>query len=423
MIPVDIEKLRAEFPALSRQHNGRPLVYFDGPGGTQVPQRVIDAVSGYYANRNANVGGAFPTSIETDGVVHAAREAMADLLNAASSDNIIFGPNMTTITFNIARSLGDSIEPGDEIVITNLDHDANVTPWTDLEAQGAVIRTVPVLPDGTLDMAELGNVLNARTKLLAITHASNAIGTIPDVKLAIEMAHRVGAWVYVDAVQYVPHGPIDVQQLDCDFLACSSYKFYGPHQGILYAHPRVLDCLKAHKVKPAKNSNPYRWETGTQNHECLAGVAATVEYLANVGVTQGGHRIEEFERDGFSHRRAVLKASLHTIREFEASLSLYFLKGIERINGITLYGITDTAKLSSRVPTFAFTWDNLSPRKTAEYLAERGICCWSGNYYALRLMNQFGLEVSGGAVRVGLGHLNTFEEIDYLLSSLADYPA
>ncbi len=421
MIPLDIGKLRSEFPSLSRKYNGNPLIYFDGPGGTQVPQRVIDAVTAYYASCNANVGDAFQTSVETDEVVNAAREAMADLLNAASADQIIFGPNMTTITFNIARSFGDMLERGDEIVVTNLDHDANVTPWTELEAHGAVIHSVPVLPNGTLDMLELGNVLNSRTKLLTITHASNAIGTIPEVKLATEMAHRAGAWVYVDAVQYVPHGSIDVQQLDCDFLACSSYKFYGPHQGIVYAHSRALDCLKAHKVKPAKDINPYRWETGTQNHECLAGVAATVEYLADIGKVYGGHLIQNYETEGYSHRRAVLKASMHVIRESEADLALYFLERIKRVDGITLYGITDTDMIDSRVPTFAFTWDKLSPRKTAEYLADRGICCWSGNYYALRLMNQFGLEASGGAVRVGLGHLNTHEEIDYLISCLVDF--
>ncbi len=280
----DPAPLRAQFPALNHAFNGQPAVFFDNPGGTQVPNAVIEAVARCYREQNANVGGAFETSRRADAVVAEARTSMADLLNAPGPETIVFGANMTTLTFHLARSIAETIRPGDEIVVTDLDHDANVTPWTDLQAAGATLRVVGIHPeDGTLDLDSLRAALSERTRLLAVTHASNAVGTITDVAAITRMAHAAGALVFVDAVQYAPHGPIDVQHLDCDFLACSAYKFFGPHVGVLYGKPEHLARFTPHKVRPAKDVSPSRWETGTLNHEGLAGVTAAVRYLEAIG--------------------------------------------------------------------------------------------------------------------------------------------
>ena len=280
----DVNRARTQFAALSQSFEGRPAIFFDNPGGTQVPDSVIDAVSRYYREQNANVGGAFPTSRRTDAVLAEARQIMTDLLNAPDPHTIVFGANMTTLTFHLARSLAETIRPGDEIVITNLDHDANVTPWTDLQAQGAIIKVVDInTEDCTLPLDNVRHALSERTRLVAVTHASNAVGTVPDVAAITRMAHEVGALVFVDAVQFAPHGPIDVQALDCDFLACSAYKFFGPHVGILYGKTAHLEQLRPHKVRPSKNTLPYRWETGTLNHEGIAGTAAAVAYMETLG--------------------------------------------------------------------------------------------------------------------------------------------
>jgi cysteine desulfurase family protein (TIGR01976 family) len=416
MSAFDPTPLRAQFPALSQVFNGKTAVFFDNPGGTQVSQRVIEAVSRYYREQNANVGGPFETSRRTDIVVSSARQAMADLLNAPGPENIVFGPNMTSLTFHLARSFGDTIKPGDEIVITDLDHDANVSPWTDLQAAGAVVRVVGINSDCTVNMSEMESVLNERTRLVAITHASNAVGTIPDVQAMVRMAHKAGALVFVDAVQYAPHGPIDVQALDCDFLACSAYKFFGPHVGILYGKREHLEGLRPHKVRPAKDVIPYRWETGTLNHEGLAGVAAAVEYLEQIGVEYGASVKDKYA--GYTVRRLVLKWAMTAIREYEKGLSFRLLEGLNEIEGLKVYGITDEDRLDERLPTVAFIWGKLSPHATAEYLGKQGICCWNGNYYALRLMEKLGLEAEGGAVRIGLAHYNTLEEIDALINAL-----
>lgn len=410
----DPTPLRAQFPSLSLTLDGHPAVFFDNPGGTQVPNRVIEAVADYYRSSNANVGGAFATSRRTDAVVAGARAAVADLLNAPGPETIVFGPSMTALTFHLARSLAETIKPGDEVVVTTLDHDANVAPWLDLEASGAVIRVIDIHPeDGTLDMEGLQAALSPQTRLVAVTAASNAVGTMPDVARIIQMAHEVGALVFVDAVQFAPHAPVDVQALDCDFLACSAYKFFGPHMGVLYGKAEHLTRLTPHKVRPSKDAIPYRWESGTLNHEGLAGVTAAVDYLAGVG-----ERFGPLAPD----RRLQLKAAMSAIREYEQTLSRRLLEGLKAIGDITIYGLTDSARLDERLPTVAFTWPRLAPRETAEYLAARGFCVWSGNYYALGLMERLGLEGYGGAVRVGLAHYNAVAEIDRMVAALQDVP-
>ena len=419
----DPAPLRREFPSLALTLDAHPAVFFDNPGGTQVPSSVIEAVSDYYRTSNANVGGAFATSRRTDTVVAEARMAIADLLHAPGPETIVFGPSMTALTFHLARSLADTISPGDEVVVTALDHDANVAPWMDLEAAGAVIRVVDVhLADGTLDRDSFAQALSPRTKLVAVTHASNAVGTVPPVAEMTRLAHERSAMVFIDAVQYAPHGPIDVQALDCDFLACSPYKFFGPHAGVLYGRAEHLTRLTPHKVKPSKDAIPYRWELGTLSHESLAGVTAAVGYLAKIGEQFGGPFLEEYAAQGYAGRRLTLKTAMAAIKAYEQTLSQRLLTGLHSLPDVTIYGLTDLTRLNERLPTVAWTWPRLSPRETAEYLASHGICVWSGNYYALRLMEALGLEAHGGAVRVGLAHYNTPEEIDRMIAALHDVP-
>ncbi|MGI4792334.1 MAG: cysteine desulfurase-like protein [Janthinobacterium lividum] len=423
-IYFDPAPLRAQFPSLALTLDAHPAVFFDNPGGTQVPETVISAVANYYRHSNANVGGAFETSRRTDAVVADARAAVADLLNAPGPETIVFGPSMTALTFHLARSFADALKVGDEIIVTTLDHDANIAPWVDLKAVGAVIRVVDIhLPDGTLDMDSLAAALSPLTRLVAVTHASNAVGTIPDVARITQMAHEHGALVFIDAVQYAPHGPIDVQALGCDFLACSPYKFFGPHQGILYSKAEHLRRLTPHKVKPSKDTLPYRWEMGTLSHEGLAGVSAAVAYLESVGVLYGLPFLEEYQGQGYTGRALTLKTAMRAISAYEQTLSRHLLTGLQSIPDIQIYGLTDLARLDERLPTVAFTWPRLSPRETAEMLASFGICVWSGNYYALRLMEALGLEGQGGAVRVGLTHYNTAEEIDRMIAALRGVPS
>ncbi len=404
----DLTWIRAQFPALAQEVNGHPAVFFDGPGGTQVPQRVIDAVADYLIHHNANTHGAFATSRRTDETIDAARAAMADLLGCAA-DEVVFGPNMTTLTFAISRAFGRDIRPGDEIVLTRLDHDANVAPWKALEAQGAVIRMVDIdTEECTLDMADMARAIGPRTKLVAVGYASNAVGTINDVATITRMAHAVGALVYIDAVHYAPHGPIDVQALDCDFLACSPYKFFAPHMGALYGKREHLARLRPYKVRPASDDIPDRWETGTKNHEGLAGVTAAIEYLAELG-----QRIKPA-----ATRRAALVQAMEAIKAYERGLSERLIAGLLAIPGLTFYGISDPARFDMRTPTVAVRLAGRTPRELAEALGRRGIFCWDGNYYAINLTERLGVEADGGMLRIGLVHYNTAEEIDRLLEAL-----
>jgi cysteine desulfurase family protein (TIGR01976 family) len=391
--------------------NGYPAAFFDGPGGTQVPQRVIDAMSAYLVSSNANTHGAFATSHKTDEVLSTAHGALADLVGC-EPEEIVFGPNMTTLTFALSRALGRELGPGDEVVVTRLDHDANVSPWTALEERGCVIRFVDINPaDCTLDMDDLRRKVTPRTRVVAVGYSSNAVGTINDVQEAVRLAHAVGARAYIDAVHYAPHGPIDVRSLDCDFLVCSPYKFFGPHAGALYGKREHLTRLAPYKVRPAAETLPDRWETGTQNHEGLAGVSAAVEYLAELG---------QRHTPGANGRRAAILAAYDAIRAYERSLFEQLIPALLEIPGLTFYGISDPARFAQRVPTVAVRIAGRSPRELAAYLGERGIFTWDGNYYALSLTERLGVEESGGMLRIGLVHYNTAEEVDRFLAVLRE---
>ncbi len=416
---VDLSPLRSQFPALALHDAGRPAVFFDGPGGTQVPQRVIDAMSRYLAHTNANHGGAFRTSRESDAVLVAAHEAMADLLNAPSASEIVFGANMTTLTFAFSRAIGRALAPGDEIVITRLDHDANRAPWLALRERGVTVREVDFDPaDCTLRLDDLAAKLNPRTKVVAVGYASNAVGTINPIARIAEMAHAAGAWLWVDAVHYVPHAPVDVQALDCDFLVCSPYKFFGPHSGVVWGRHELLARLQAYKVRPAGDQPPDKFETGTQSHEAQAGVLAAVEYLAELGEELGAGYAGQFP--GFAGRRLALKQAMAAIQGYERALFERFVAGLLAIPGLSFYGIRDFDRFGQRTPTAAFRLVGQHPDAVARHLAERGVYVWSGNFYALAVTEALGLEDKGGVVRAGLAHYNTAEEVGYCLACLRE---
>ncbi len=416
MSSFDPAILRTQFPALAQHVKGRPAVFLDAPGGTQAPQRVINAVSEYLAFSNANTHGAFATSIRTEKMLHEAREACADLLGCAA-DEVAFGPNMTSLTFAVSRAIGREIEPGDEIIVTDLDHDANVAPWRALEECGATVRTAPIHPDDcTLDTEALLNLLSPKTKLVAIGMASNSVGSINDVERITSAAHDVGAWAYLDAVHYAPHGPIDVRALDCDFLACSAYKFFGPHVGLVYGKREHMERLRPYKVRPAPDEIPDCWETGTQNHEGLAGLIAAVDYLADVGRRFGNTASDD--RPDVSERRGHVLAAMAAVQRYERGLTERLVKGLLSIGGLTFHGIRDLEKFDRRVPTVSIRIDGRHPREIAESLGGRGFFVWDGNYYALNLSERLGVEPTGGMVRIGLAHYNTADEVDRLLEAL-----
>jgi len=404
---LDVSWARAQFPALSQRVNGQPAAFLDGPGGTQVPQRVIDAISGYLRTNNANTCGAYQTSRNTDHVIAGARAAIADFLGC-DADEIVFGPNMTTLTFSMSRAIGREFGPGDEILLTHLDHDANVSPWRALEERGVKIRFADVREqECTLNMDDLAAKINSRTRLVAVGYASNAVGTINDVETIVRLAHDAGALAYIDAVHYAPHGPIDVRELDCDFLACSTYKFFGPHMGVLYAKREHLARFAPYKVRANTNAVPQRWEWGTLNHECIAGITACLEYLADLG--------RHANQASTPTRREALQCAYHSIRAHERSLSERMLRGLAGISGLHLYGIKDPARIASRCPTFAVRIKGHSPLELATKLGESGIYTWDGNYYALNLTERLDIEKDGGFLRIGFVHYNTQEEVERVL--------
>ena len=416
MPAFDVDALRAEFPALARRQDGRPVVFLDGPGGTQVPQRVIDAVVGYYRDTNANSGGAFVTSELSDAMALEAHAAVADLLGAASPDEIKFGYNMSTLTLHIGRSIGATLGPGDEIVVTTLDHEANVSTWRAMAAdRGVTVQTVDIHDDDvTLDLEDLESKLSSKTRLVAVGYASNAVGTVNPVREIVARAHEVGALTYVDAVAYAPHGPIDVQALDTDFLVCSVYKWFGPHLGALYGKAEVFDRLPAFKVRPAHD----RFETGTASYESIAGTLAATDYLRDVGRSYG----DVTGAPGPNARASAGASSspaMTAIAAYERELVTRLIDGLEAIHGVTIHGITDRASFAARVPTVSVSIDGVHPRAAAEALGRQGIFTWDGDFYATGLIERLGKAESGGVLRLGLVHYNTAAEVDRTLEALA----
>lgn len=414
----DPHHVRARFPALAIRDDGRRRIYFDNPAGTQVPESVAAAMTECLLGKNANVGGYFRSSADAGAVVDAARSAMADFLNAKSDDEIVFGQNMTTLTFHVSRSIGRLFEPGDEIVVSRMDHDANVWPWVMMARQhGLEVRWLP-FDTTTCEFAPdaIDRVLTERTRLVCVGGASNLTGTINDVRSICAKSRQAGALTYVDAVQSAPHVPTDVQDIGCDFLACSSYKFFGPHQGILWGRSDVLDRLEPWKVRPASDSGPERFETGTQSHEGFAGITAAVDYFASIGQCHGAKDGGRWSR--LEGRRRDVHAALDALFEYELTLAERLVRGLAALPGVTIRGIVAADAMKRRVPTVSFTHDRLSPDRIASHLAAENIFVWSGHNYAVELAGALGLLESGGVVRVGPVHYNTHEEIDEMLAVL-----
>jgi cysteine desulfurase family protein (TIGR01976 family) len=392
--------------------DGHPAAFFDGPGGTQVPDSVIAAMTGYLAEKNANTHGHFATSRATDAVIRQARAAMADFLGA-DPDEIAFGANMTSLNFALSQALARGMSPGDEVVVTDLDHEANISPWRALEERGIVVRAVRVIaPRCILDMDHLASLIGPRTRVLAIGYASNAVGTINDVREAVRMAHQVGATTVVDAVHYAPHGSINCHALGTDFLLCSAYKFFGPHVGVLYGRREAFARLKTYRVRPQSPEPPEKIETGTLNHEGLAGVAAAVDFIAWLGEQLHGEALPE-------RRQAVLRA-MAAIEEYEGMLAERLLSALDDLPGVTVYGPQAGEK---RTPTVSFTVAGCHPVQVATYLGSRGLFVWAGDFYATTLVEKLGLGAYGGLVRVGMAPYNTVEEVDRLIAALESYLA
>ena len=409
---LDTSWVRAQFPSLQTKANGQPAAFLDGPAGTQVPTQVMHAIQNYLMSANANTGGAFLTSRRSDEIIANTRAAMADFFHC-NKDEVVFGQNMTTITLGISRAIARELKPGDEILLTTLDHDANFSPWNTLEEKGIVIRQVDIREaDCTLDLEDLKRKLNEKTKLVAVGYASNAVGTINPVAEITKLAHAAGALVYIDAVHFAPHGLIDVKALDCDFLVCSPYKFFGPHMGALYGKREHLQSFRPYKVRPCTEEVPGRWESGTQVHELIAGIGAAVEYLAELGRHSDPHA---------KTRREALTSAYRATGAYETRLIWRLIDGLQSIPGVRIYGITDPQRCAERCSTLSLRIGNHHPTAMATYLGERGIFTWDGNYYALNLTERLGVESLGGMLRIGLVHYNTMEEVERLLAALREF--
>lgn len=411
---LDLAWVRSQFPSLELQVNGHAAAFLDGPAGTQVPASVLAAIQKYLTRSNANHGGVFDTSRRSDAMIANARAAMADFFNC-SSDEVVFGQNMTTLTFAFSRAIGRELGPGDEILLTVLDHDANFSPWKALEEKGVTIRVADIRQDDcTLNLDDLKSKLNSRTRLVAVGYASNSVGIINPVREITSLAHDAGAFTYIDAVHYAPHGLIDVKDIDCDFLVCSPYKFFGPHMGTLYGKRQHLERFHPYKVRPSSDHTPERWETGTLAHELIAGVEAAVEYIAALG-----RRIDPTAQT----RRENLSAAYRATVAYERQLIGKLIEGLHTIPGLKIYGITDRARFEERCSTLSLRIGDHDPNEIAEFLAERAIFTWDGNYYALNLSERLGVEAKGGMLRIGLVHYNTPDEVQRLVSALRDFTA
>ena len=407
-MPFDMNVIRQQFPSINR-----PAIFLDNPAGTQISKQSLDRINRYLLDHNANHEGMFETSRRSDEVLHEAHAAMADFLNASRPEEIIFGNNMTTLTLHISRSLARNLQAGDNILVTRLDHDANISPWMLIaEDKGCNLIWVDMdVEEGILDLDDFAKALERKPKIAAFGYASNLLGTVNPVKKLTKMAHEAGALVYIDAVQYAPHGPIDVQDLDCDFLVCSSYKFFGPHAGALYGKYDLLNELKAYKVRPASNELPYKFETGTQNHEGIAGVLGALEYFEWLGSEFGGEQAQAWKDGGLSDRRLMYKQAMSTIRAHEIELSKALIGVVESVPGTHIYGVTDLNRLDERVPTVSFTLEGKDPAKIADAIGRQGVYVWNGHNYALAIVERLGLLETGGMIRVGPVHYNTLDEI------------
>lgn len=399
---ADCERCRRDFPALARTFKGAPLAFLDGPAGTQVPDAVIDAVAGYYRTSNANTHGYFPTTQETDRLLQETRETVAAFLGAPDWRTVSFGQNMTALTYALSYALAREMKPGDEIVITQLDHEANRGPWQNLEERGVVVREAAMCRDGRLDPADLARQITGRTRLVAFNLASNALGTVSDAALARRLSREVGAWLLLDAVHYAAHFPIDVAALDADFLLCSAYKFYGPHVGILYTRPGLLERLRTDRLRTQEEEAPYRIEWGTLNHAALVGVKAAIEYIASWGT-------------GSSLRERIV-SSMEGIAAYEHELGAYYYETVRGLPGVAVHGPDFSAH---RAPTVSITLDGVPPAKAARALGEQGVQVWDGHFYALRPIEALGLAGTGGVLRAGVVMYNTRQEIDRLLAGIA----
>jgi cysteine desulfurase family protein (TIGR01976 family) len=405
---LNLDVIRQQFPTLNR-----PAVFFDNPGGTQIAKPSLDRITNYLLECNANHEGMFETSRKSDEILHEAHAAMADFLNAASPEEIVFGNNMTTLSLHMSRTLARNLNAGDEIVVTRMDHDANISPWLLVaEDKGCKITWVDFdVEDGTLKVDEFEKAMERRPKIAAFGYASNALGTINPARKLTKMAKEAGALVYIDAVQYAPHGPIDVQDLGCDFLVCSSYKFFGPHAGALYGKRELLEALKPYKVRPASNELPSKFETGTQNHEGIAGVLGALEYFEWLGKQFGQYQAEAWKDEGFTGRKLIFKQAMSALKAYEFELSRALIQTIQSVPGTRIYGLTDMKRLDERVATVSFTLEGKHPNDVAKQLGDLGFYVWDGHYYALAVVERLGLLDSGGMVRVGAAHYNTLDEV------------
>ncbi len=398
------ESIRQQFPALQRLHKDKPLIFLDGPAGTQVPQMVIDAISDYYKTSNANSHGQFVTTHETDEILENTRKNLAVFLGAEGEYTISFGQNMTTLNFSLSRAIGKVLQPGDEILITQLDHESNRGPWLALRERGIIVREVRLLESGILDYEDFESKINERTRLVAMGYASNILGTVNDVHLIRQLTHQVGAWLLLDAVHYAPHLPMDVQAIGCDFLLCSAYKYYGPHVGVLYSKPGLLDRLPTDRLRTAYQHAPFSIETGTLNHAAIAGVNAAVKFIASLGKGKSLHD--------------KLQSAMLNISKHEHTLVKKLYDKLEEISGIRIYG--PTMDMTVRAPTLAITVEGRRPDDVCRFLAAHNICAWDGHFYAIRTTEVLGLLEKGGVTRLGISLYTTEQEVDYTVEILSE---